>query len=395
MGLFARIFGETPQKTNPANDAARDGQASYVFLDVETPNKRNDTICSIGAIKTDTTGRVIDRLYTLVNPEVKFSSFNIGIHGIQPEDVADSPTFNTLWNDRLSSMLDGSILVAHNAQFDLTVLSKSLIRARIPTPDFNYVCTVEFGGDALSGYESCKLDAMCRAIGYDLVNHHNAMDDTEACMNIFWRSVEATGRLPKPSTYVFRSSYSPYSGSGSSFEHCDKTKALQYLKSYMEEAVKDKKITTDEAMVLQDLISSNEHLNGEVSLSKISNMLQSCLEDGWIDTNESRDLIDEFSYYLDPLTTDDGTVDFVSKNFMLTGDFVHGSKDSVAEYVSEMGGTMLKSVTKSCDYLVVGGRGSDAWSFGNYGNKVKKAMEWRAKGQPIRIISEETLYGHQ
>lgn len=62
-------------------------------------------------------------------------------------------------------------------------------------------------------------------------------------------------------------------------------------------------------------------------------------------------------------------------------------------HIMSKGGVMLKSVTKSCNYLAVGALGSDAWSFGNYGNKVKKAMEWKAKGQPIKIISEMTLFG--
>ncbi len=366
---------------------------TYSFIDVETPNKRNDTICSIGVIKTDTTGRILDSLDTLVNPEAMFSSFNIGIHGILPEDVKNAPTFYELWKQNLSHLISDSVIVAHNAQFDLTVLSKSLVRASVPVPDFDYVCTIDFGGSVLNGFESCKLDDMCRAIGYRFDNHHNAFADTEACMNIFWKAVEAAGCLPQPSKYSFKLKYTPYKTNENSFTYCDKTKALQYLKDYMEKAVADNQITTDEALGIQELISDNDDLSKEASLSLISNMLQNYLEDGWIDDNESQALLNEFSYYLDPLSADDGLVEFAGKNFMLTGDFNHGGKDEVADYIIQMGGTMLKSVTKSCHYLVVGGRGSDAWSFGNYGNKVKKAMGWKAKGTSIKIISENTLYG--
>ncbi|AFV03272.1 hypothetical protein UNSWDHB_1647 [Dehalobacter sp. UNSWDHB] len=42
--------------------------------------------------------------------------------------------------------------------------------------------------------------------------------------------------------------------------------------------------------------------------------------------------------------------------------------------------------------MVVGGQGSSAWSAGNYGNKVKKALESQANGRLIEIIREADFY---
>ena len=33
----------------------------YTFFDVETPNRRNDRICSIGAVVTDQDGTVVEK----------------------------------------------------------------------------------------------------------------------------------------------------------------------------------------------------------------------------------------------------------------------------------------------------------------------------------------------
>ena len=44
------------------------------------------------------------------------------------------------------------------------------------------------------------------------------------------------------------------------------------------------------------------------------------------------------------------------------------------------------------DYVVVGALGSPDWSNGNYGSKIKKAMELKESGKPIRIITEEQLF---
>lgn len=57
-------------------------------------------------------------------------------------------------------------------------------------------------------------------------------------------------------------------------------------------------------------------------------------------------------------------------------------------YFVAQGGIVGKSVTKKTDYLIVGELGSDMWSSGNYGSKVKKAMELQEKGSTIVIVKE-------
>ena len=77
---------------------------------------------------------------------------------------------------------------------------------------------------------------------------------------------------------------------------------------------------------------------------------------------------------------------------MLSGNFEHGTKSSVAEVIQARGGLIIKSVTKKCDYVVVGGMGNENWSMGNYGSKVKAALDWQAKSSAVQIISESDLY---
>ena len=59
--------------------------------------------------------------------------------------------------------------------------------------------------------------------------------------------------------------------------------------------------------------------------------------------------------------------------------------------LTNMGGIPVKSVTKKTDYVIVGSQGSDAWSAGNYGSKIKKALELQEKGIAIQIIKESDL----
>ena len=96
----------------------------FIALDVETPNSKNDGICSIGTLLM-TDDRITDEWYTLVDPEDIFEDFNMSIHHIRPKDVAGAPKFEEVWA-RIADEISNRIVIAHNAEFDLTVLSKAL-----------------------------------------------------------------------------------------------------------------------------------------------------------------------------------------------------------------------------------------------------------------------------
>lgn len=98
-----------------------------------------------------------------------------------------------------------------------------------------------------------------------------------------------------------------------------------------------------------------------------------------------------FNDFINPIKEEkiSGIPNFQDKIFCLTGTFNSGSKESIEKRIIEKGGICGKGVTTKTDYLIVGGSGSDAWKFGNYGGKVQKAMELKEKGKNIEIISED------
>ena len=75
----------------------------------------------------------------------------------------------------------------------------------------------------------------------------------------------------------------------------------------------------------------------------------------------------------------------------LTGDFDFGKKADVTAYIEEHGGSCVSSVTRKTTVLLVGNKGSDAWSHGNYGSKVERALEMQRLGGKIRIVKEDVL----
>ena len=161
----------------------------------------------------------------------------------------------------------------------------------------------------------------------------------------------------------------------------------------LEEAIKDGQIETKEAIAVLDFIESSEELRSDPAISSLADLLQECAMDGYVDEDESKKLLSAFTFAVNPMAKSVSSIEFKQKAFCLTGVFDHGAKPEIENYIKEKGGTTLKSVTKKCDYVVVGGQGSRDYAMGNYGTKVKKALDWQAKGVPVKIISESVLFG--
>lgn len=154
----------------------------YIVFDVETPNSRNNRISSIGVSVVEN-GVITQDYYSLVNPEAEFNYFNVALTGITPDMVADKPNFEALW-ETLMPMMEGGVLVAHNAPFDMGVLSKCLMDYGIVWHRYvKYACTVRMGRRALPQLPNHKLNTISDYLGLTL-DHHNAASDTHACAEI-------------------------------------------------------------------------------------------------------------------------------------------------------------------------------------------------------------------
>ena len=70
----------------------------FIAVDFETPNRKNDSICSMGITLVKNTQVVWSRS-TLVNPRAVFDDRNIGVHGITRQMVKESPTFAQIWQE--------------------------------------------------------------------------------------------------------------------------------------------------------------------------------------------------------------------------------------------------------------------------------------------------------
>ena len=166
----------------------------FVVFDVETPNHLNSRMSAIG-ISIVEDGRIVDELYSLVDPEQPFDWFNTRLTGISEETVAGAPNFPALW-EKIEPVMASGILVAHNAGFDIGVLRRCLQDYEIDwKPTVRGLCTVVMGRSLLPGI-SHKLNDMCDYYGICL-NHHRADSDSHACAEILLRYLEGGAEAEK------------------------------------------------------------------------------------------------------------------------------------------------------------------------------------------------------
>jgi NAD-dependent DNA ligase len=75
----------------------------------------------------------------------------------------------------------------------------------------------------------------------------------------------------------------------------------------------------------------------------------------------------------------DGPIEYQGNHFCFTGKFDYGERELCERSVSKKGGIIEKSVNLRVDYLIIGGEKSPDWVHQNYGRKVERALEIRAK----------------
>jgi DNA polymerase III subunit epsilon len=173
----------------------------FVVIDVETACARVSSICQIGIVGFRA-GQEVFAFETLVDPRDDFAPFNIGIHGITPQQVAGQPDFDTV-HPVVDRHLAGRITVAHSA-FDKGALAAACRVTQRPPIETRWLDSVRVAQQAWPQLESHRLNVLARFLGIEH-RHHDALSDARAAGMVIVRAIEHTGIdlqgwLAKPAT---------------------------------------------------------------------------------------------------------------------------------------------------------------------------------------------------
>lgn len=161
----------------------------FVAIDFETANGQPNSACQLAAVVVRDSKIVEEHSWMIRPPRMYFAPINISVHGIRPHDVRDAPTMEEVWTE-LSAVIEGQVLVAHNARFDMGVLIHSLAAFGIACPNTEFTCTRVLAKSAWPGKSGYGLKPLGKWLGIDF-KHHDALEDSRCCAQIALTVAEA------------------------------------------------------------------------------------------------------------------------------------------------------------------------------------------------------------
>ncbi|MEP3441151.1 MAG: 3'-5' exonuclease [Sulfitobacter sp.] len=160
----------------------------YVVFDTETTGlePQSDEVVQLGAVRI-VNGKVVtsEDFETLVNPGIPIPKRSTQVHGIDNSMVADAPDFTEVCK-KFHAYAADSILIAHNAAFDMAFLHRRAATLDIgfdhPVLDTVLMSAAIFGASAVH-----TLDAICARLDITIPQdkRHTAMGDAIATSQAF------------------------------------------------------------------------------------------------------------------------------------------------------------------------------------------------------------------
>jgi DNA polymerase-3 subunit epsilon len=170
---------------------------TFTVVDLETTggSAGSDAITEIGAVRV-CGGEVLGEFQTLVDPGVPITPFVSVLTGITDAMVSGSPAIGSV----LPAFLEfarGSVLVAHNAPFDVGFLRAACTANELPWPGFAVVDTAILARRVLTRDEvpNCKLGTLAAFFGADTTPNHRALDDARATVDVLHALIGRLGSL--------------------------------------------------------------------------------------------------------------------------------------------------------------------------------------------------------
>lgn len=158
-----------------------------------------------------------------------------------------------------------------------------------------------------------------------------------------------------------------------------------------------------EAAFLQTWLVQSRNATENPLILNLLQRVDAMLEDGVLDADESTELMGILRKLsgepselgeiakTSALPVDDPLpeIQFDGYSFLFTGTCAFGTRRQCQEATESLGGMVSKGVNKSLHYLVLGTYVTDSWAHETFGRKIEKAIQYRANGVPLAIVTEE------
>jgi DNA polymerase-3 subunit alpha (Gram-positive type) len=172
------------KKPSVTNIKGQSIDTTYCVLDLETTgfSPKTEKITEVGIMKVKD-GKVIDKFSTFVNPEKSIPMSVVEVTKITDDMVRDAETIDKVF-PKLLQFIEGTVLVAHNAEFDINFL-KHNAKVLGYDFDFTYLDTLTLAQDVFPDFKSYKLGRIAKNLGIKVEVAHRALDDVDTTVKVF------------------------------------------------------------------------------------------------------------------------------------------------------------------------------------------------------------------
>lgn len=172
------------KKPSVRNIKGQSLDTTYCVLDLETTgfSPRLEKITEIGVMKYQD-GKVVDKFSCFVNPEKSIPPRVVEVTGITDDMVRNAETIDKVF-PKLLEFIKDSVLVAHNAEFDVGFL-RHVARELGYEFDFTYLDTLSLAYELFPEYKTYKLGRIAKNLGIKVDVAHRALDDVDTTVKVF------------------------------------------------------------------------------------------------------------------------------------------------------------------------------------------------------------------
>ncbi len=174
-------------------------QTTFVVLDIETTGaspKVGAGITEIGAVKVRG-GEVIGIFESFINPGESIPTYITALTGITDEMVLGAPPIEMVLPSLLEFLghEDETVVVAHNAPFDLGFLKAAAQTHEYSWPKYQVLDTVKLARHLLTRDEvyDCKLSTLAQFFETPIQPTHRALDDAHSTVAVLHGLFERLG----------------------------------------------------------------------------------------------------------------------------------------------------------------------------------------------------------
>lgn len=168
--------------------------------------------------------------------------------------------------------------------------------------------------------------------------------------------------------------------------------------------IADGVVSDDEATRLAEWTRQHPEIATRWPANILSRRLERILMDGRVDAHERAHLSALLKQLADnpsglgagfptatdlPLTRPEPQVTFEGKTFLFAGEMAYGPLHACEREVQELGGSTERTVNRRVDYVVIGSISAADWCQAPFGRVLDEVVQYRARGVPIAVISED------